>query len=30
MPQYLIAGYQPDDFDPSTVTEEMKNSHLPS
>ena len=23
MPQYLIAGYQPDDFDPSTVTEEM-------
>jgi hypothetical protein len=23
MPQYLLAGYQPDDFDPSTVTEEM-------
>lgn len=23
MPQYLIAGYQPDNFDPSTVTEEM-------
>jgi hypothetical protein len=23
MPQYLIAGYQPDDFDPSTVTEQM-------
>ena len=23
MPQYLVAGYQPDDFDPSTVTEEM-------
>ncbi len=23
MPQYLVAGYQPDDFDPSSVTEEM-------
>ena len=23
MPQYLIAGYQPDDFDPSTITAEM-------
>ena len=23
MPQYLIAGYQPDDFDPSTITEEV-------
>ncbi len=23
MPQYLIAGYQPDNFDPSTVTPEM-------
>jgi hypothetical protein len=23
MPQYLIAGYIPDDFDPSQVTEEM-------
>ena len=23
MPQYLVAVYQPDDFDPSTVTEEM-------
>ena len=23
MPQYLIANYMPDDFDPSTVTEEM-------
>jgi len=23
MPQYLVAGYQPDDFDPSTVTEQM-------
>ncbi len=23
MPQYMIAGYQPDDFDPSTVTAEM-------
>ncbi len=23
MPQYLLAGYQPDDFDPSTITEEM-------
>lgn len=23
MPQYLIANYLPDDFDPSTVTEEM-------
>ncbi len=23
MPQYMIAGYQPDDFDPSTVTEAM-------
>ena len=23
MPQYLIAGYQPDDFDPSTITEQM-------
>ena len=23
MPQYLVAGYQPDDFDPSVVTEEM-------
>ena len=22
MPQYLVAGYLPDDFDPSTVTEE--------
>ena len=22
MPQYLVAGYMPDDFDPSTVTEE--------
>jgi hypothetical protein len=23
MPQYLIAGYMPDDFDPSSVTEAM-------
>ena len=23
MPQYLVNGYIPDDFDPSTVTEEM-------
>jgi hypothetical protein len=23
MPQYLVAGYLPDNFDPSTVTEEM-------
>ena len=23
MPQYLVANYLPDDFDPSTVTEEM-------
>ena len=23
MPQYLVAGYLPDDFDPSTVTEAM-------
>ena len=23
MPQYLVAGYMPDDFDPSSVTEEM-------
>jgi hypothetical protein len=23
MPQYLVAVYHPDDFDPSTVTEEM-------
>ncbi|MEZ4703484.1 MAG: YciI family protein [Rhodothermales bacterium] len=23
MPQYLIASYLPDDFDPSTLTEEM-------
>ena len=23
MPQYLVAVYQPDDFDPSTVTEEV-------
>ena len=23
MPQFLVAGYQPDNFDPSTVTEEM-------
>jgi len=23
MPQYLVANYMPDDFDPSTVTEEM-------
>lgn len=23
MPQYMIAGYQPDNFDPSTITEEM-------
>ena len=23
MPQYLVAGYLPDDFDPSSVTEEM-------
>ena len=23
MPQYLVAGYMPDDFDPSTVTEAM-------
>ena len=23
MPQFLVAGYLPDDFDPSTVTEEM-------
>ena len=23
MPQFLIAGYQRDDFDPSTVTEEV-------
>ena len=23
MPQYLIAGYQPDDFAPSTLTEEV-------
>jgi hypothetical protein len=23
MPQYLIAGYQPDNFDPSTITEEV-------
>ena len=23
MPQYLVSGYMPDDFDPSTVTEEM-------
>lgn len=23
MPQYLIVGYLPDDFDPSSVTEEM-------
>ena len=23
MPQYLVASYLPDDFDPSTVTEEM-------
>ena len=23
MPQYMISGYQPDAFDPSTITEEM-------
>ena len=23
MPQYLVCNYMPDDFDPSTVTEEM-------
>ena len=23
MPQYLVANYLPDDFDPSTVTEAM-------
>jgi hypothetical protein len=23
MPQYLVAGYMPDDFDPSSVTEAM-------
>src|SRR5690242_3713216 len=23
MPQYLVAGYMPDDFDPSSVTDEM-------
>jgi hypothetical protein len=23
MPQYLVAGYLPDDFDPSSMTEEM-------
>jgi hypothetical protein len=23
MPQYLVANYLPDDFDPSLVTEEM-------
>jgi len=23
MPQYLVAVYHPDDFDPSTITEEM-------
>ena len=23
MPQYLVAGYMPDNFDPSSVTEEM-------
>jgi hypothetical protein len=23
MPQYLIANYRPDDFDPSTVTQAM-------
>ena len=23
MPQYIVANYQPDDFDPSTVTEGM-------
>ena len=23
MPQYLVCNYLPDDFDPSTVTEEM-------
>jgi hypothetical protein len=23
MPQYLVANYLPDNFDPSTVTEEM-------
>jgi hypothetical protein len=23
MPQYLVAGYLPDDFDPSTVDEAM-------
>jgi len=25
MPQYLVAGYLPDNFDPSTVTEAMGN-----
>lgn len=25
MPQYLVAGYLPDDFDPSTVDEAMVN-----
>jgi hypothetical protein len=25
MPQYLVANYLPDDFDPSTVTEEFWN-----
>ena len=26
MPQYLVAGYMPDDFDPSSVTEAMGNA----
>ena len=25
MPQYLVAGYLPDNFDPSTMTEEVVN-----
>jgi hypothetical protein len=25
MPQYLVASYLPDNFDPSTVTEAMKD-----